>query len=47
MPDVVERLAAEGVDPWGATPKQFRDHVAAEIPRWKAVTEAARIDAQR
>jgi tripartite-type tricarboxylate transporter receptor subunit TctC len=47
MPDVVARLAAEGVDPWDVTPRQFRDHVAAEIPRWKAVAEAAKIDAQR
>jgi hypothetical protein len=47
MPDVVARLAAEGVDPWDVTPKRVRDHVAAEIPRWNAVVEAARIDARR
>ena len=37
MPDVKARLAAEGVDPWDVTPEEFRDHVATEIPRWKAV----------
>src|SRR5262245_60967405 len=31
MPDVKQRLAAEGVDPWDVTPEQFRNHVAAEI----------------
>jgi tripartite-type tricarboxylate transporter receptor subunit TctC len=47
LPDVKERLAAEGVDPWDVTPEQFRKHVAAEIPRWKAVVEAAKINAPR
>jgi tripartite-type tricarboxylate transporter receptor subunit TctC len=47
LPDVKERLAAEGVDPWSVTPEQFRNHVAAEIPRWKAVVEAAKINAPR
>jgi tripartite-type tricarboxylate transporter receptor subunit TctC len=47
LPDVKERLAAEGVDPWDVTPEQFRNHVAAEIPRWKAVVEAAKINAPR
>jgi tripartite-type tricarboxylate transporter receptor subunit TctC len=47
MPDVQERLAAEGVDPWDVTPEEFRDHVAREIPRWKAVVEAAKINAPR
>jgi tripartite-type tricarboxylate transporter receptor subunit TctC len=47
MPDVKERLAAEGVDPWDVTPEQFRSHVAAEIPRWKAVVEATKMDTPR
>jgi hypothetical protein len=29
------------------TPEQFRNHVAAEIPRWKAVIDAAKINAPR
>ncbi len=47
MPDVRERLAAEGVDPWDITPEEFRAYVASEIPRWKAVIEAAKISAPR
>jgi tripartite-type tricarboxylate transporter receptor subunit TctC len=47
MPDVQERLAAEGVDPWDVTPEEFRGHVAREIPRWKAVVDAAKINAPR
>ncbi len=44
-PDVMQRLEAEGVDPWDVTPEEFRAHVAKEIPRWKAVVEAAKISA--
>jgi tripartite-type tricarboxylate transporter receptor subunit TctC len=47
MPDVQARLAAEGVDPWDITPDEFRDYVAKEIPRWKAVIEAAKIPAPK
>ena len=47
MPDVKQRLAAEGVDPWNVTPEQFRNHVAAEIPRWKAVVDATKMVAPR
>ncbi len=43
--DVAQRLEAEGVDAWDVTPEEFRAHVAAEIPRWKAVVEAAKINA--
>jgi tripartite-type tricarboxylate transporter receptor subunit TctC len=45
MPDVLARLEAEGVEPWEVTPEEFRAHVAKEIPRWKAVVEAAKINA--
>jgi tripartite-type tricarboxylate transporter receptor subunit TctC len=47
MPDVQARLAAEGVDPWDITPDEFHDYVAKEIPRWKAVIEAAKIAAPK
>jgi tripartite-type tricarboxylate transporter receptor subunit TctC len=45
MPDVMERLETEGVELWDVSPAEFRDHVAREIPRWKAVVEAAKINA--
>jgi tripartite-type tricarboxylate transporter receptor subunit TctC len=44
-PDVLARLEAEGVEPWDITPEEFRAYVAKEIPRWKAVVAAARINA--
>jgi tripartite-type tricarboxylate transporter receptor subunit TctC len=46
MPEVLARLETEGVELWEVTPEEFRDHVAREIPRWKAVVEAAKINAQ-
>ena len=45
MPDVLARLEPEGVEPWDISPQEFRDYVAKEIPRWKAVAEAAKISA--
>jgi tripartite-type tricarboxylate transporter receptor subunit TctC len=47
MPDVQARLTAEGVDPWDISPEEFHDYVAKEIPRWKAVIEAAKIAAPK
>jgi tripartite-type tricarboxylate transporter receptor subunit TctC len=43
MPDVLERLTSEGAELWNVSPQEFRAHVAAEIPRWKAVVEAAKL----
>jgi tripartite-type tricarboxylate transporter receptor subunit TctC len=45
MPEVLTRLETEGVELWEVTPEEFRAHVAKEIPRWKAVVEAAKINA--
>jgi tripartite-type tricarboxylate transporter receptor subunit TctC len=42
-PDVARRLATEGAEFWDISPAAFRAHVAAEIPRWKAVIETANI----
>jgi tripartite-type tricarboxylate transporter receptor subunit TctC len=44
MPDVLARLEAEGVELWEVTPEEFRAHVAKEIPRWKAVVVAAKMN---
>jgi tripartite-type tricarboxylate transporter receptor subunit TctC len=46
MPEVLARLETEGVELWEVTPEEFRAHVTKEIPRWKAVVEAAKINAQ-
>jgi tripartite-type tricarboxylate transporter receptor subunit TctC len=45
-PDVLARLETEGVELWEVTPEEFRAHVAKEVPRWKAVVEAAKINGQ-
>jgi tripartite-type tricarboxylate transporter receptor subunit TctC len=42
-PEVTQRLATEGAEFWDISPAAFRAHVAAEIPRWKAVIETANI----
>ena len=42
-PEIAERLTREGAEHWDISPAAFRAHVAAEIPRWKAVIEAAQI----
>jgi tripartite-type tricarboxylate transporter receptor subunit TctC len=45
MPDVLARLETEGVELWEVSPAEFRAYVAKEIPRWKAVVEAAKLNA--
>jgi tripartite-type tricarboxylate transporter receptor subunit TctC len=42
-PDITQRLTAEGSEHWDISPEEFRRFVAGEIPRWKAVIEAAKI----
>ena len=42
-PEIATRLAREGAEHWDISPGEFRAHVAAEIPRWKTVIDAAKI----
>jgi tripartite-type tricarboxylate transporter receptor subunit TctC len=42
-PEVADRLAAQGVEPVGNTPQQFRAQIAKEIPQWREVIRAANI----
>ena len=42
-PEVVQRLAAAGVEPVGNTPAEFRALIAREIPQWREVIRAANI----
>lgn len=42
-PDVAGKLAPQGADVWATSPAEFRAHVEAEIPRWKALIDRAGI----
>ncbi len=42
-PDLVDRFAKDGVDLVGSTPDQFRNHIDAEIKRFKVAITAAGI----
>jgi tripartite-type tricarboxylate transporter receptor subunit TctC len=45
-PDVVARLNAQGGEPVGSTPDEFRALIAREIPQWREVIRAANIRAE-
>ena len=45
-PQVAEQLAADGGEPVGSTPEEFRKLIAAEVPRWRKVVENARISVE-
>src|SRR4051812_13612849 len=46
MPDVRERLAADGADPIGSSPEAFAAHIKRELARWARVIEEAHIPRQ-
>jgi tripartite-type tricarboxylate transporter receptor subunit TctC len=41
LPDVQERLAAQGFDSIGTTPEQFGDVLRVDVERWRQVVKAA------
>jgi tripartite-type tricarboxylate transporter receptor subunit TctC len=41
MPDVRERMMADGLEPQGTTPKELDEHVAREMAKWAKVAKAA------
>jgi tripartite-type tricarboxylate transporter receptor subunit TctC len=43
LPDVRERLAADGAEPVGSTPEAFAQHIRVELARWRKVIEAAKL----
>lgn len=43
--DIRERFAAQGAEPVGSSPEEFRTYIAAEIERWGKVIRAAKISA--
>lgn len=46
LPDVRERLAADGADPGGNSPEEFGAYIRRELARWKTVIEQAKIPRQ-
>jgi tripartite-type tricarboxylate transporter receptor subunit TctC len=46
LPDVRERLAADGADPGGNSPEEFGAYIRRELGRWKTVIEQAKIPRQ-
>ena len=46
LPDVRERLAADGADPIGSSPEAFAAHIKRELARWARVIEEAHIPRQ-
>ena len=43
MPDVRERLVADGADPAGTSPEEFAAHIKRELARWAKVIQEANI----
>ena len=46
LPDVKERLAAQGVTARGSTPEAARQLLAADVEKWRQVIERAKIERQ-
>ena len=46
LPDVKERLTAQGMEPVGSTPAQFADFVRRENEQWSKVVKAAGVKAE-
>jgi tripartite-type tricarboxylate transporter receptor subunit TctC len=45
-PEVVQKLRAQGAEPWPMTLDEARKHMASEVARWKVVIEKAKIPLQ-
>jgi tripartite-type tricarboxylate transporter receptor subunit TctC len=45
-PDVIERLAAFGLEAKGSTPQQFSDVVRQEVNLWAKVIKEAKIEVE-
>ncbi len=46
QPELRDRLAADGADPWGSTSDEFSRHLKSEIAKWARVMKAAGIHAE-
>ena len=43
LPEVSERLSAQGFEVVGNSQREFADYIRSEIPKWARVIKAARI----
>ena len=41
MPDILQRLAADGSEPVGSSPEEFRKFIGEEIAKWGKAVKAA------
>lgn len=46
LPDAKERLSADGVEPVGGSPEQFREILKREVAKWQKVVKTANIKAE-
>jgi tripartite-type tricarboxylate transporter receptor subunit TctC len=46
-PDLIERFAAQGAEPVGSSPEEFRAYIRAEVEKWGKVIKAAGISAEK
>ena len=44
-PDMKERLAGDGVEPFGGSPERLREVLKRDVPKWRKVVEAGNIKA--
>jgi len=47
LPDVRDRLSAQGMDPSSTTPAAFTAYIQSEIRKWAAVIKAAHVKAEQ
>ena len=45
LPDLKDRLTAEGAEPVASTPEEFAAYLRRELPKWAKVVKAAGIRA--
>jgi tripartite-type tricarboxylate transporter receptor subunit TctC len=46
LPEVKDRLVAQGIDPIGNTPEQFAAYMRAEIVKWAKIIKATGVTAE-
>lgn len=46
LPEMAEKLAADGSEPVGSTPEQFGNHIKAEVAKWGKLIQQASIRAE-